>query len=299
MKILLVGLGKMGYAIASRLKEKRWDIWGYARSEKSRKKARELLDIKTIEGYEEIKDWERGKIVWIMVPHTSVDDVLNKIKPFLKEGDVVIDGGNSHYRDSRRRYEKLKDLGIKFLDVGVSGGILGRERGFSLMVGGEFEVFKEVEHLFRDLAFEERGYAYLGESGAGHFAKMVHNGIEYGIMEAIGEGFELLKNSEFNYDLEEVARVYLEGSVIRSFLIELLLRAFREFGILEEIEGYVADSGEGRWFVEEAVKKGISTPVIAQSLFERFESREGELFRNKILAVLRYEFGGHTFRRKS
>ena len=288
----------MGKAIAKRLVEHNWEVWGYSRTKETRDRVKKELGIGTIESYEELKNWEGNKIVWIMVPHTAVEEVLNNIKPHLKEGDIVVDGGNSHYKESRRRYKELKTLGVSFLDVGVSGGVLGEEKGFSLMVGGDYESFKRIENLFKALAYKGSGYAYLGSSGAGHFAKMVHNGIEYGIMEAIGEGFELLKSSEFNYDLKEVARVYAEGSVIRSFLVELLLKAFEEFGELKEVEGYVEDSGEGRWFVEEAVRRGISTPVIAQALFERFESRQKELFRNKILAVLRYEFGRHPFRRK-
>ncbi len=298
MRLILVGLGRMGKAIAKRLKTREWELWGYARTRETREKAKEELGINILESYEELKNWEDNKIVWIMVPHTAVDDVLKNLKPFLKSGDIVIDGGNSYYRDSQRRYEELKSLGVSFLDVGVSGGVLGEREGFSLMVGGDYESFKKAERLFKDLAYKNRGYAYLGKSGAGHFAKMVHNGIEYGIMEAIAEGFELLKNSEFSYDLKEIARVYTEGSVIRSFLVELLLKAFEEFGELEEVEGYVKDSGEGRWFVEEAVKRGVSTPVIAQALFERFESRQRDLFRNKILAVLRYEFGKHSFKRR-
>ena len=288
----------MGKALAKRLKSSNWEVVGYSKTKEMRERARRELGIETVESYGELKNWEGNKVVWIMVPHTAVDEVLNNLKPYLKSGDIVIDGGNSYYKDSQRRYSQLKSLGVSFLDVGVSGGVLGEREGFSLMIGGDYEIFKKLENLFKVLAYKGSGYAYLGGSGAGHFAKMVHNGIEYGIMEAIAEGFELLKNSEFHYDLKEVARIYSEGSVIRSFLVELLLQAFEEFGELEEIEGYVEDSGEGRWFVEEAVNRGISVPVIAQSLFERFESRKKELFRNKILAVLRYEFGRHPFKRK-
>ena len=298
MRFLLVGLGRMGRAIAKRLKAKNFELWGYSATKETRERASKELGIKTIEGYEELKNWKENKVVWIMVPHTAVEEVLNNVKPYLKAGDIVVDGGNSYYRESQRRYEELKSLGVSFLDVGVSGGVLGERDGFSLMIGGDYESFKRIEHIFKALAYEGKGYAYLGSSGAGHFAKMVHNGIEYGIMEAIAEGFELLKNSEFNYDLKEVARVYSEGSIIRSFLIELLVRAFEEFGELEEIEGFVEESGEGRWFVEEAIRRGVSVPVIAQSLFERFESKSKELFRNKVLAVLRYEFGRHPFKRK-
>ncbi|GAB6065314.1 decarboxylating 6-phosphogluconate dehydrogenase [Aquifex pyrophilus] len=297
-EVLLIGLGRMGGAIAHRLKNLSWRVVGYAKTKESRERARKELGIEVIEDYEEFGRFEGERLFWIMVPHTAVDEVLNRLKLLLKEGDTVVDGGNSFYKDSVRRYEELSKLGVNFLDVGVSGGVLGKGKGFSLMIGGDEEAFRKWEHLFRDLAYEGKGYAYLGKSGAGHYAKMVHNGIEYGIMEAIGEGFELLKESPYDYDLKEVARVYKEGSIIRSFLMELLEKAFQEFGNLEEVEGYVEDSGEGRWCVKEAVDRGVSLNVIANSLFGRFDSRKKDIFRNKVLAVLRYEFGRHPFRKK-
>lgn len=287
----------MGTSIAYRLKKFEWEIIGYSRKKETRERAKKELGIKTIEDYEELKNF-KDKTVWIMVPYYSVDDVLTSITPYLYEGETVIDGGNSYYKDSIRRYEDLREIGVNFLDVGVSGGVLGREKGFSLMIGGDEKVFRENEQLFKDLSYKGRGYAYLGKRGAGHFAKMVHNAIEYGIMQAIGEGFEMLKESEYEYDLREVARVYNEGSIIRSFLIELLYKAFEEFGELEEVSGFVEDSGEGRWFVKEAVDRGVPSPSVAISLFSRFESRKEELFRNKVIAILRYEFGRHPFKKK-
>ena len=298
-EILLIGLGRMGSAIAHRLKKFSWKVVGYAKSKESRERARRKLGIEVVESYKDFGKFEGERLFWIMVPHTAVDEVLNNLKPVLKAGDTVIDGGNSFYKDSVRRYGELSKIGVHFLDVGVSGGVLGREKGFSLMIGGDEEPFKRWEHLFRDLAYEGKGYAYLGKSGAGHYAKMVHNGIEYGIMEAIGEGFELLKESPYDYNLKEVARIYREGSVIRSFLIELLEKAFEDFGNLEEVEGYVEDSGEGRWCVKEAVDRGIALNVIANSLFGRFDSRKRDTFRNKVLAVLRYEFGRHPIKKRS
>jgi len=286
----------MGSTIAEILLRKGWEVIGFDLSGERRKKAREK-GIKVLESYEQVGDFGGKKLFWIMVPHEFVDDVLTELEPFLSEGDVVIDGGNSHYRESQRRYEELKEAGIHFLDVGVSGGIRGKEKGLCLMIGGDEEVFKELEDLFRDLSYEGVGYGYLGRSGAGHFAKMVHNAIEYGMMAAIGEGFELLKESEFGYNLKEVAGLFRKGSIIRSFLIELLEEAFSEFGELEEVKGYVEDSGEARWFTEEAVRRGIPASVIVLSLFERFESRRAGSFRDKVVAVLRYEFGGHPVKR--
>ncbi|RUM29904.1 MAG: decarboxylating 6-phosphogluconate dehydrogenase [Aquifex sp.] len=298
-KLILIGLGRMGSALAYRLKGRGWEVYGYSKTKETRKKAEKELGIKTLNSYEDLKDFPSPKTLWIMVPHTAVDEVLENLKPFLRKGDTVIDGGNSYYRDSQRRYKDLKEMGVNFLDVGVSGGVLGKEKGFSLMIGGDEEVFKNHEELFRDLAYDGEGYAYLGKSGAGHFAKMVHNGIEYGMMEAIAEGFEILKRSPFNFNLKEVARVYSKGSVIRSFLIDLLVKAFEDFKNLEDVKGYVEDSGEGRWCVKESLELEAPIPVIAQSLYERFSSREEDLFKNKVLAVLRYEFGRHKVKKKS
>jgi len=297
-RLLLIGLGRMGTAIASRLKKFSWEIVGYSITEKIRKRVKQELGINVVDSYEEFNKFPSPRIFWLMVPHIAVDEVLNNLKPILREGDIVIDGGNSYYKDSQKRYRELKKNGVSFLDVGVSGGILGKEEGFALMIGGDRNIFEMCEDLFRDLSYKGKGYSYLGKSGAGHFAKMVHNGIEYGIMEAIAEGFELLKLSEFDYDLKEVAKVYKNGSIIRSFLIELLEEVFSKYRNLEDIEDYVHDSGGRRWCIKEAIDKGIALPVIAQALFNRFDSQKEELFRNKILAVLRYEFGRHTFRKK-
>jgi len=295
-RIFIIGLGRMGSIIGEILSEKGWNVIGYDLSEERRKEAVKS-GIRVIESYERIGDYGGRKLFWIMVPHEFVDDVLTTIEPFLEEGDVVIDGGNSYYKESQRRHSELREVGVHFLDVGVSGGVRGRGKGLCLMIGGEEEVFKELEGLFRDLSYEGKGYAYLGRSGAGHFAKMVHNAIEYGMMAAIGEGFELLKESEFNYNLGKVAELFNKGSIVRSFLMELLEEAFGEFGELEGVKGYVEDSGEARWFTEEAVKRGIPASVIVLSLFERFESRRSNSFRDKVVAVLRYEFGRHSLKR--
>lgn len=288
----------MGAGIGRRLKAKGWRVAGYDVSEDIRRKLREG----GIEVFDEIADlckWFKGKrLIWIMVPANVVDDALESLKPFLRSGDILIEGGNSYFRDSIRRYEELKSRGVDFLDVGVSGGVWGEKEGYCLMIGGERKVFLEVENLFKDLAYGEDGYGYVGKPGSGHFVKMVHNGIEYGMMQAIAEGFELMKESDFDLDLEEVARIYTRGSVIRSWLMDLTYKAFKDFKGLEGIEPYVEDSGEGRWTVLEGVRTGVPLWVIADALWGRFRSRQSNSFRDKLLAALRFEFGGHTVKRK-
>ncbi|MFN4319670.1 MAG: phosphogluconate dehydrogenase (NAD(+)-dependent, decarboxylating) [Aquificaceae bacterium] len=295
MKLFMIGLGRMGLGMSRRLSKKGYEVWGYDASAEVRERAREY--IKVLESLEELNR-EKGKVLWLMVPYQAVDEVIEGLRPYLKEEDILVDGGNSPYRESQRRAEFLKALGVYFLDVGVSGGVYGEEMGYCLMVGGERKAFERIEPLLRDLSYEGKGYAYLGPSGAGHFAKMVHNGIEYAFMQAIGEGFELLKESGFNYDLKEVARIYNTGSVIRSWLMELTQRVFEDFGDLEDLQAYVEDKGEGRWTVEEAIKRAVPVPTIAEALFARFRSRQKNSFRDRLLAGLRYEFGRHSVKRK-
>ena len=294
MKVCIIGLGRMGSGIARRLKGFGHEVCGYDPN------ISEELPIRVLSSLSELKDFfqEQRKVLWMMVPHDVVDDVIKNLNEHVQEGDIILDGGNSYYLDSQRRYEELKALGVSFLDVGVSGGVWGETQGYCLMVGGDKEAFSYIEPIFRDLSVDGKGYAYLGSSGAGHFAKMVHNGIEYGMMEAIAEGFELLKESGFEYDLKEVARVYNTGSVIRSWLMELTQRVFEDFGDLEDLKAYVEDTGEGRWTVLEATKRGIPIPVIAESLFMRFRSRQENSFRDRLLAGLRYEFGRHQVKKR-
>lgn len=294
----MIGLGRMGGGIIRRLKSKGHYVAGYDRDERARELLKGTAHI--LDDLSQLKDFfeSQRKFVWLMVPHQVVDQVLDELTPFLSEGDVVVDGGNSFYRDSQIRYQKLKEHGIHFLDVGVSGGIYGEQVGYCLMVGGDKEAFEFIEEALKDLSYEGKGYAYLGKSGAGHFAKMVHNGIEYAIMEAIGEGFELLKESEFAYDLSQVARIYNAGSVIRSWLMELTQKVFEEFGDLEELKAYVEDTGEGRWTLLEAIQRGVPVPTIADALFMRFRSRQENSFRDRLLAGLRYQFGRHKVRKK-
>jgi len=231
-----------------------------------------------------------------MVPAGDVTQkVIDEVASHLSEGDVIIDGGNSYYRDGVRRSEELSKRGLRFVDAGTSGGIWGLEVGFCLMVGGAKETFDLLEPLFKTLA-PENGYAYLGPAGAGHFAKMVHNGIEYAMLEAYAEGFNLLHAAEFDYDLGKIASLWNNGSVVRSWLLELGADALKKDASLEHLKAYVDDSGEGRWTVNEAIERSVPVPVIAQSLFARFDSRDDNSFAMRYIAALRNEFGGHAIK---
>jgi 6-phosphogluconate dehydrogenase len=239
------------------------------------------------------------RVVWLMLPAGRVvDEHIEELTPFLDAGDVVVDGGNSYYKDDLRRAEALSHKGIHYLDAGVSGGIWGLHVGYCLMIGGDREIFDRLRPLFETLALQD-GYLYCGPTGAGHYVKMIHNGIEYGMMQAYAEGFALLEASDYrpHLDFARVARLWNHGSVIRSWLLELLEGAFQRDPELSEIRGYVEDSGEGRWTVQEAVERAVPAPVIAASLFQRFRSRQEDTFADRVLAALRREFGGHAVRR--
>jgi 6-phosphogluconate dehydrogenase len=234
------------------------------------------------------------KIVWVMVPSGKVtDDTIHYAASLLKPGDIIIDGGNSNWHDTRRRAEELKGQGVHFMDCGTSGGIWGLKVGYSLMVGGEQADFQHCEPIFKTLA-PENGYGYMGTHGAGHFVKMVHNGIEYGMLQAYGEGFEIIEKSPFQPDLREVTRVWQNGSVVRSWLLDLAALAFDKDPTLANIRGYVEDSGEGRWTVQAAIDENVPAPVITLSLLQRFVSRQQDSFSAKVIAALRNEFGGHA-----
>jgi len=234
------------------------------------------------------------RIFWLMIPAGApVDDTIQRLQGSASPGDVIIDGGNSNYRDSVRRAEDLRTKQLEFLDAGVSGGVWGLKVGFCLMVGGSEAVFKQVEPIFKTLA-PANGYAYVGPSGAGHYSKMIHNGIEYGMMEAYAEGFEILNASPYRFDLHGLATLWNQGSVIRSWLLELAEAALEKDPGLSQIRGYVEDSGEGRWTVEEAIEHGVPAPVLGLSLFTRFRSRQDDSFAGKVVAALRNEFGGHA-----
>jgi len=236
------------------------------------------------------------RVIWMMVPAgPPVDETIGALLPHLAPEDILVDGGNSHFKDSIRRAEALKANGVHFLDAGTSGGIWGLEVGYCLMVGGERAAFDRIEALLRTLA-PEAGYLYTGRSGSGHFTKMVHNGVEYGLMQAYAEGFELLEASGFDLDLARIARLWNHGSVVRSWLLELLGAALEKDPRLEGLAGYVEDSGEGRWTVIQAVDAAVPAPVIALALMTRFRSRQADSFGARLLAALRREFGGHAVR---
>ena len=296
MEIGMVGLGRMGLNMARRLLVNGHGVVAYNRSldktkEAEKEGARAAYSLTELAGM-----LHPPRVVWIMVPADKpVDDTITEIKPGLSPGDYVVDGGNSFYRDDIRREEELKKSGINYIDAGVSGGIWGLKNGYCIMAGGEKRHFDFIEPALKSLTAPE-GYLYCGPAGSGHFVKMIHNGIEYGMMEAYGEGFELLKSSRYGagLDLEQVARLWNRGSVVRSWLLELLEDAFAGDRDLEAISGYVEDSGEGRWTAREAIDLGVSAPVITESLFRRFRSRQPESFAEKVLAALRQEFGGHA-----
>jgi len=239
------------------------------------------------------------RVVWVMVPSGKpTEDTVSQLAGLLSADDVVIDGGNSNYRDSMRRAAGFAEKGIHYLDAGTSGGVWGLQEGYCLMVGGDEGAFRRVEPVFQTLApAADRGYAYVGPSGAGHFAKMVHNGIEYGLMQAYAEGFQLLQaKSEFRFDLPAVAEMWRHGSVIRSWLLDLVAAALKGDPALEGVQPYVEDSGEGRWCAHEAIDLGVAVPVITQSLQVRFTSRDENRFGDRLLAALRNQFGAHPVR---
>jgi 6-phosphogluconate dehydrogenase len=227
----------------------------------------------------------------------AVDLTIEQLLPSLLKNDIIIDGGNSHYKDSIRRAQKLKEVGIHFVDAGTSGGIWGLQEGYCLMIGGEKAIVDQLEPIFNTLA-PENGFAHVGANGAGHFVKMVHNGIEYGMLQAYGEGFEMLKASQFELDLGKISHLWNQGSVVRSWLLELAENAFQKDPQLSSIKGYVEDSGEGRWTVLEAVEREVPASILTLSLFARFASRQDDSFSAKVIAALRNEFGGHAVRKE-
>jgi 6-phosphogluconate dehydrogenase len=294
MDIGMVGLGRMGANMTQRLLEGGHRVVVTDLSPDS-VRASEAIGAVGAESLEAlVRQLAPRRAVWVMVPAGApVQATIDTLVPLLSRGDVIIDGGNSNYHDSVRRAEALRDRGIDYIDAGTSGGIWGLKEGFCLMVGGSDDAFKHIEPALATLA-PPNGYAHVGPSGAGHFVKMVHNGIEYGMMAAYGEGFELLAGSDFNIDLARVSALWNRGSVVRSWLLELAERAFARDPRLASIEGYVEDSGEGRWTVQEALDQDVPLPIISLSLMRRFASRQPSSFSAKVQAALRNEFGGHV-----
>ncbi|GEN32672.1 MULTISPECIES: phosphogluconate dehydrogenase (NAD(+)-dependent, decarboxylating) [Aneurinibacillus] len=297
MKVGLIGLGKMGLNLGKNLIDHKHDVVAFDVNTNAVEEMRRYGAKGTSSLKELVQSLDTPRVLWIMVPHPVVDSVIDEITPLLTKGDIVIEAGNSHYKESIRRYNQLKKAGVSFMDAGTSGGMEGARNGACYMVGGDPEAWRIVEPIFRDTAVEN-GYLYAGKAGSGHFLKMVHNGIEYGMMAAIGEGFEVLEKSEFDYDYEKVARVWNNGSVIRSWLMELTERAFSKDAKLDEIKGVMHSSGEGKWTVETALDLQTATPVIAMSLLMRYRSLEDDTFTGKVVAALRNEFGGHAVEKK-
>lgn len=292
MKVGLIGLGKMGLNLGQNLIDNKHEVVAFDVNRSSVEEMKKHGAQGTSDLKELVESLEKPRIVWIMVPHAVVDSVIDEMTPLLSAGDIVIEAGNSHYKESIRRYNQLKEVGIHFMDAGTSGGMEGARNGACYMIGGDPEAWRIVEPIFKDTAVEN-GYIYAGKAGSGHFLKMVHNGIEYGMMAAIGEGFEVLEKSEFDFDYEKVARVWNNGSVIRSWLMELTERAFSKDANLDEIKGIMHSSGEGKWTVETALDLQAATPVIAMSLLMRYRSLDNDTFTGKVVAALRNEFGGH------
>ncbi|MGE1112182.1 phosphogluconate dehydrogenase (NAD(+)-dependent, decarboxylating) [Priestia megaterium] len=294
MKIGLIGLGKMGYNLSLNLMDNHHEVVAYdVNKEAVEKLANEgATSAFTVE--ELVNELPPSpKVVWIMVPAGEVtENVITELKELLSEGDIIIDGGNSNYKESVRRAQDLQEKGIYFFDVGTSGGMEGARNGACTMIGGDAEVFRTIEPIFNDICVEN-GFMYAGKSGSGHFLKMVHNGVEYGMMQSIAEGFEVLEKSQFDFDYEAVARVWNNGSVVRSWLMELTENAFSKDPKLDSIKGVMQSSGEGKWTVETALDLQTATPVIALSLMMRYRSLEEDTFTGKVVAALRNEFGGH------
>jgi len=291
----IIGLGRMGGNMLTRLAQRGHRIVGYARTAETVQKAVNDGGVGATSVEDLVSKLSAPRTVWVMVPSGKVtDDNINLLSTLLEPGDLVIDGGNSNWKDSKRHAQELKTKDIHFMDAGTSGGIWGLEVGYSLMVGGEREDFERVEPIFRDLA-PENGYGLMGPAGAGHFVKMVHNGIEYGMLQAYGEGYEILHESEYDLDLKDVTRVWQHGSVVRSWLLDLAALAFEAEGSdLKNLRGYVDDSGEGRWTVEAAIEEDVPAPVITMSLLMRFASRQQDSYSAKVIAALRAQFGGHA-----
>jgi 6-phosphogluconate dehydrogenase len=295
MDVAMIGLGRMGANMARRLLRGGHRVVVYnrtfARAEElaaeGAEPVRELADV--------VGALVAPRVVWLMLPHgETTQAAIDELAPRLDEGDILIDGGNAFFKEDIARGTALAERGLRYLDVGTSGGVWGLEVGYCMMVGGERSAFEHVEPLLRTLAPPGDGYGYMGGHGAGHFVKMVHNGVEYGMMQAYGEGFELLEAAPWELDLGQIAALWNNGSVVRSWLLELAADAFAKDPRLEGIRGYVEDTGEGRWTVEQSIELGVPLPVIALSLYLRFRSRQDDSFSARVLAALRQEFGGHA-----
>lgn len=297
MKIGFVGLGKMGGKMVERLLSKGHEVVVTDLSQSMIAEAQSKGAIAANSLKELVSKLEGRKIVWLMVPAGKpVEDNIDVLLDLLNPEDIIIDGGNSYWRETVERSKKVQEKGIYYLDCGTSGGVWGLQNGYCLMYGGDKEACEYTEPIFEALA-PDNGYIYCGESGAGHMAKMVHNGIEYGMMQAYAEGFEIMKNSPYDIDLEKISRTWMHGSVVRSWLLDLIGNALEGNEELDGIKDYVADSGEGRWTVQTAIDFDVPAHVITASLFTRFESRQKESYAMKLIAAMRNQFGGHEIKK--
>jgi 6-phosphogluconate dehydrogenase len=298
MELGMIGLGRMGASMTERLLRGGHKLITYDRNPEAIQRCVDKGAVGAHSLADFVKQLTLPRVIWLMVPSgEAVDLTIEQLLPSLLKNDIIIDGGNSHYKDSIRRAQKLKEVGIHFVDAGTSGGIWGLQEGYCLMIGGEKAIVDQLEPIFNTLA-PENGFAHVGASGAGHFVKMVHNGIEYGMLQAYGEGFEMLKASPFEFDLGKISHLWNQGSVVRSWLLELAENAFQKDPQLSSIKGYVEDSGEGRWAVLEAVEREIPASILTLSLFARYASRQDDSFSAKVIAALRNEFGGHAVRKE-
>lgn len=300
MRLAIIGLGRMGGNMVRRLIDAGHTVIGYNRSSEKTKKISNETGMTPIFSIEDIKTkLNSPRIVWSMVPAgDATEKIVAKLGDLLSKGDIFVDGGNAFYKDSIRRANYLKEKGIHFLDVGVSGGIWGLKEGYSLMIGGEREISEKLNPIFSSLApAEDKGWGYVGPNGSGHYVKMIHNGIEYGMMEAIAEGFELMQSKEeFHLDLENIAKIWQHGSVVRSWLLDLTFASLQEDSNLSTIANWVDDSGEGKWTIHESIDQEIPTPIMAVSLYRRFFSRQENSFAMRLLSAMRNKFGGHAIK---
>ena len=306
MTIGLLGLGKMGSGIAKKLIEEGFEVNVWNRSSISVEELGKKVKSDNLKPADSIKDLverlDKPRIIWIMVTHSAVDEVLAELKKYVSDGDVVIDGGNSHFKDTEKRYQVFTKLGIHFLGIGTSGGVHAAEKGFPFMVGGSKKGYEIIKPVLDALSKPNGGHEYFGEGGAGHFVKMIHNGIEYGIMQSIGEGFEVLEKSKYNLNLLNVAKLWQKGTLVSGFLMEMAKKALEKNSKLDDILGEIDASGEALWTIETAKEEGVNTEIIEQSLDYRRRSKNDkniqESFTAKMVAALRREFGGHSVKKK-
>ena len=297
MELAMIGLGRMGANMAERLVRGGHTVRGYDPGEAARQQAEARGIVPHANLQNAVAALPAPRVVWLMVPAGQVvDDTIAQLRPLLAAGDMVIDGGNSNYKDTQRRGAQLAEAGIHYIDCGTSGGVWGLAEGYSLMIGGDADAVARLQPVFATLApTPQTGWGHVGPSGAGHFAKMIHNGIEYGMMQAYAEGFAILKHKQaMDFDLGALAEIWRHGSVVRSWLLDLTADALKKNPQMDGVAPYVADSGEGRWTVAEAIDLNVSAPVITLSLLERLRSRDEDSYADKLLAAMRNEFGGHA-----